>query len=285
MKRRIWLPLIFLMLALLIFGAYRVYDQHITDNRAPQIAIEQTEGLLQVSVADPESVLLQGVTATDARDGDVTASVIVESVNNINDENQVTVTYAAFDRAGNVAKAQRVVQYTDYQSPRFTLNTPLAYAYGSRFDVLENIGAWDELEGDISRRVKATLLDDVAISAEGTHDVQFRVTNNLGDTVDIVLPVEVYRADDYAAQLVLTDYIVYLPKNSVFIYRDYLKEFNLFGESTSLTGGLPEGMQMKTKGTVNTRKEGVYDVSYWVTGELDGRSYTGYSRLIVVIEG
>ena len=285
MKRRIWLPLMVLVVTLLIFGAYRIYARHITDNVAPKITIDETGGMLQISTLDPEDALLQGVTAQDSRDGDVTPSILIESVGNINDKDQVVVVYAAFDRAGNVAKAQRTVQYTDYQAPRFTLNASLAFAYGSRFDVLGYVGAQDQLDGDIRRRVKATLLDGATISDEGIHDVQFRVTNSLGDTEELVIPVEVYAADAYNAKLSLTAYLAYVPVGSVFTARDYLNEFTLLNEPVSLTGSLPAGIELETSGSVDTQTPGVYPVSYRVTKAVGERVYTGYSRLIVVVEG
>lgn len=274
-----------LVVTLLIFGAYRIYARHITDNVAPKITIDETGGMLQVSTQDPEAALLQGVTAQDSRDGDVTASIIVESVGNINDKDQVVVVYAAFDRAGNIAKSQRTVQYTDYQAPRFTLSAPMAFAYGSRFNVLECVGAQDQLDGDIRRRVKATLLDDSTITEEGIHSVQFRVTNSLGDTEELVLPVEVYAADAYTAKLSLTTYLAYVPVGSVFTAQDYLNEFVLFNEPVSLTGGLPEDLNLKISENVDTQTPGVYPVSYRVTATVGERTYTGYSRLIVVVEG
>ena len=285
MKRRTWLPLTVLVVTLLIFGAYRIYARHITDNVAPKITVDETGGMLQVSVLDPEDVLLQGVTAQDARDGDVTPSIIIESVGSINDNAQVVVVYAAFDRAGNVAKTRRTIQYTDYQPPRFTLSAPMIFAYGSRFDALECVGAQDQLDGDISRRVKAILLDNTTITAEGIHDVQFWVTNSLGDTEELAIPVEVYDPDLYTARLTLTDYLAYVPVGSTFTARDYLNEFTLLNESVSLTDGLPESLRLQTDGTVDTQTPGVYPISYRVSRTIGERTYTGYSKLIVVVEG
>ena len=285
MKRRTLLPLLVLVVALLIFGAYRVYDRHITDTVAPKITIQETGELLQVSANGPQSALLQGVTAEDARDGDVTDSVIVESVGSINDNYQVTVTYAAFDRAGNVAKAQRTVQYTQYHSPRFTLTSPLAFPFGSRTDILECIGAEDVLEGDIGYRVKTTMVDETSISAEGIHNVLFRVTNNLGDTTELVLPVEVYDGYTYNGQLNLTEYITYIPQGSAFNPKEYLKSCQLAGDAMSLSGGVPADLQLRVQGSVNVREPGVYPIGYIISTTRNGMVYSGYSKLIVVVEG
>jgi len=57
-------------------------------------------------------------------------------------------------------------------------------------------------------------------------------------------------------------------------------------------GGLPTDYSMRTRGTVQTGYPGVYTVEYRVTftdrdeknPDFD-RKYTGYSKLIVVVEG
>ncbi len=285
MKMRKWIPVIALVLCLLAFAAYRIFDRVVTDKVSPRITVEETGDILQVSMNDPDSVLLQGVTAQDNKDGDVTDSLIIESVANINQNHQVVVTYAAFDRAGNVAKAQRTVQFTDYRSPRFTLSGPLAFPYGSRTGVLDYIGAVDGLDGEIGYRVKTTMMDDTTITAEGIHNVLFRVTNSLSDTAELVIPVEVYDADQHDADLFLKEYIVYILVGSAFDAESYLKEYRLFGETTDLTRGISGGLTLDTTGTVNVNEPGVYTVGYTVTAVRNGLVYSGYSKLVVVVEG
>ena len=129
-----------------------------------------------------ESALLQGVSARDNIDGDVTASLVVENVRLVNSRGTAAVTYAAFDSAGNVAKARREVRYNNYKSPHFTLNAPLLYPYEKDFDVFQAIGAKDDLDGDISHHVRAMLTEDNPVSNMGTHMVQFQVSNSMGDT-------------------------------------------------------------------------------------------------------
>ena len=53
------------------------------------------------------------------------------------------------------------------------------------------------MDGDIQHRVRATALEEEAITALGTHQVRFQVNNALGDTRTLELPVEVYAADAY----------------------------------------------------------------------------------------
>ena len=246
-----------------------------------------SEAPLQLSVEASHKDLLQGVTAKDQKDGDVTASLVVESVRLADSDGTVTVTYAAFDRAGNVTKATRQVQYTDYVSPRFSLRAPLVLAQNSSVDVLNLIRATDLFDGDISRNIRATSLEEISVSALGTHQVEFRVTSSLGDTVKLVLPVEVYAAGIYQASLNLTEYLIYLPAGADFDPKDYLDSFTMGMEETSLKQGVPANLSLKTTGTVDTKTPGVYSVGYTVTYKQDStgsRVYSGYSKLIVVVE-
>lgn len=290
MRNKKWPYLLLIALCLVVFVAYRAVNQIVADTEAPKIAVDSQQ--LEVSVQDNKSVLLQGVTAMDNRDGDVTASLLVENIRLLDTDGTVTVTYAAFDRAGNVAKAQRQVRYTDYESPKFTLSAPLVFAQGSNFDVLNVIGAQDVMDGNIQHRIRATSMDATSVSTLGSHEVQFQVTSSLGDTAKEVFPVEVYAAGTYEAALSLTEYLVYVPVGTTFLAENYLEEFTLSQKTISLKNGLPNGYSLRTSGRVNTNSPGVYSVGFTVTytPENEGntqmvRKYTGYSKLIVVVEG
>ena len=279
--KRNWKLLALLAVSLVAMVAYGIVDGVRTDTTAPVFAVD--DQLLEVSALDRDG-LLAGITATDDRDGDVTASIVVESVGNITSNGSVTVTYAAFDSSGNVSKVQRTVRFTDYQRPRFTVSTSLVFTYGTNFDVLKVVGAEDILDGDIGYRVRATSLENVSINTEGTHKIRFRVTNSLGDAVELVLPVEVHYSGRYNAELYLTDYLVYLKTGDTFQARDYLMEFIARGEGADLTELLPGDVTLEVIGTVDTGVPGVYPVSYTVKRTVGNVEYVGYARLMVVVE-
>lgn len=282
MKKQKWIYWILIVLCAAVFVGYRFLDGIRTDDRPPEI---QFSGQLSLSVLEPREALLQGVSAKDDRDGNVTDSLVVESITMTDQTSPVKVVYAAFDASGNVAKAERQVQFTDYTSPEFSLTAPLVYSSGITFDVLDRIQAEDVLDSDISRSIRATSLSETSIGSVGTHDVQFRVTNSLGDTVEIVLPVEVYPAETYKATLKLTDYLVYIPVGTNFSARDYLYEYSMMNETTYLRGSFPAELSLKISGQVDTNTPGIYAVSYTVTGELREEPYAAYSKLIVIVEG
>ena len=290
MKKRNLLCILLIVLCVGAFVGYRMLDAMRTDTRAPEILVPP--GVLEASVEEPKSALTRGLTATDREDGDVTDSLVVESIGILGEDGLVSVAYAAFDGAGNVAKAQREVRFTDYRSPRFVLQGPLVYTVDSGFDVLRTVGATDVLDGDIQHRVRAMTMEEVSIGSMGVHQVQFQVTNTLGDTQTQIFPVEVLTPGTYEAKLELKNYLVYLSVGSAFDPNSYLAKYTLRGEETLLGSKLPQNFSLKTKGTVQTQQPGTYVVEYRLTytdphptnPELD-KEYVGYSKLIVVVEG
>ena len=283
MKKQNWISLVLIVICVGVLFGYRAMARIRADYTPPEIHMEDT--LLELSALEPRSTLLQGVTARDKRDGDVTASLVVESVRMLRSDGTVTVTYAAFDKAGNVAKQSREVRFTDYRSPRFSLSKPLMFSQTSSYDVLNIIGAEDMLDGDISHRIRATVLDEVETGYAGSHDIQFRVTNDLGEMVELVLPVEIYTPSLFEGTLTLTDYLVYLKQGDRFNAKSYLDTLIIGREETPLNGSVPGNIDLKTSGSVNTGVPGVYTVDYQITVEMGSQTYTAYSRLIVVVEG
>lgn len=312
-----FIPLLICMIATAVYGYFFVF---LDDRTPPEIALDTD--MISVSVSAGEKELLKGVSAFDDTDGDVTDKIIVESVANITDECTATVTYAAFDAAGNVSKAVRKVKFTDYEPPKFGLNKALVFSSGISPDVLGCLSAKDKVDGDISRNVKGTLISDSGnLSSAGTHYVEFRVTNSMGDTEHITLPVDILSQDGYNSSVELSEYLVYLEKGGEFKPETYLKYLIVGRKKYSLDyqnpseeeilekdySNIPNDerkeevrtyinsfvdpsenddifihiVNVEMKSNVDTKVPGVYSVEYTVT--MDGK-YVGYTRLNVVVE-
>lgn len=283
MKRWNVMLLLVMAAAVGLFGCYLLWIHNNLDTTGPVITVE--EGLLEISVKDPAEALMQGVRAVDDRDGDVTAGVLIESIYGINENKESTVTYAAFDAAGNVTKTQRVIRYRDYHAPRFTLSRSLTYAYGRKIDLLQDVGAEDVLEGSIGRRIHAALISETAnIEMEGVHQVKLQVANSLGDTVQLVVPVEVYDPEWYNAEVTLSAYLVYLKAGTQFNPRSYLKSFVVRGEVQNLNGITPEGISVEIDSKVRMDVPGLYEVRYVLSQTEGMTTHTGIAKLLVIVE-
>ena len=75
------------------------------DRKGPEIFFDEEEQIEYAEGMD-EALLLEGVTAVDEKDGDVSDSLLVEKVAGTNGK-EVIVTYVARDGANNVGKASR----------------------------------------------------------------------------------------------------------------------------------------------------------------------------------
>ena len=283
MKRMNIMLLLILAAAVGLFGGYQFWIHNNLDTTGPVITID--DGLLEVSVKDPQEALLVGLQAMDDRDGDVTAGVLIESIYGINENRETTVTYAAFDAAGNVSKAQRQVRYRDYVPPRFQLYGSLTFLQGGDGDLMETVGAWDQLEGDIRRRIHATLISDTkSLDNRGVHQVRLQVTNSLGDMAQIVVPVEVYDPQWYTAQVTLTDYMVYLKQGAWFEPKTYLDTFSVRGEAVDVSKVIPAEISLEIDNKVRMDTPGVYEVTYILSQTVGMDTHSGIAKLIVIVE-
>ena len=262
------------LLCCVAFAVYRCLSSRHIDREPPQITMEQDE--LSLSVGDPKERLLEGVRAQDAQDGDVTDSIVVESVRGLVSDKRFTVTYAAFDAAGNVSKAQRTVFYKDYTAPRFALSAPLIFREGTSLDVFAPLEAEDVFDGSLKDRIKGTLVSgETQIAQAGEYTVEFRVTNSLGDTAYLTAPVEVLPAEDGGAELTLSSYLTYLKKNAAFVPEYYVTGLSAGAQIISL-----DEAPVQITSNVDMTRAG----TYWVDYAARYGQKTARTRLLVVVE-
>lgn len=263
---------LFVIVALLFVGL-QVYEKYMVDDVPPVIRCE--EDVIRVSVEDGEEALLEGVTAEDDVDGDLTVSVMVKSVSPLIGADTAKVTYFVFDSSDNVATASRTVQYRDYERPRFALSEPLVYRVGSTVTLLDRLTAWDDIDGDISDNIRVTA-QNLSVDYEGTYSVTVQVTNSLGDTA--VLPLRVVM-DSYGAvnRLVeLTEYVVYLDEGDDFDPEDYVKrvwDYDYTAVDIS---------EIIIESNVDTAVPGNYEVSYtFSSSSVRSQDYTAWLAVVV----
>lgn len=95
--------------ACIALGGVFYWMQQQDDTTAPVIHFPDEEAMY-VEGTDT-SILLEGVTAMDDVDGDVSDTLVIESVIPMQNQYQATVLYYAKDNANNVQKAERIVNY------------------------------------------------------------------------------------------------------------------------------------------------------------------------------
>lgn len=246
------------------FAGCKLYERLMTDHQAP--VISGGEETLQISVADTEEKLLEGMTAEDDRDGDVTSSLVVQEISGFDEAGLRTVTYAAVDNSGNVGYYTRAISYTDYQAPVFALSAPLRFPMGTTFNICSGITASGSLDGDLTNNITYTLDRAVSELTAGIYQIEFRVADSAGQTSYLTTELEVYDPTAERIDVTLNSYLVYLHVNDP------------FDPAVYYAGADREGA-LEIQSTVNMEAAGTYYVDYIVS---DGANM-GKSRLVVVV--
>ncbi|MDY3766154.1 MAG: bacterial Ig-like domain-containing protein [Lachnospiraceae bacterium] len=257
-----------------LWAAVYVLTVRDKDQTPPQITGTTDE--IQVSVGATDEELLAGLTAFDDRDGDITDKIRVGTHSKFIHKGSCEVQYYVFDSSYNVAQFSRRVTYTDYESPRFILSSPLIYEVDSTVSVMSRVSAKDDLDGDISGKIKI-VSSNVNEAKEGVYSADLEVTNEYGDVCELEVPVHIVEKgffDEEAPQIVLNSYLVYLKKGEELNPEQYLKKVVEPDESE---GNLDD---VQIENGVDTSKEGIYEVTYTYESP-NGKSTVSY--LIVAV--
>ena len=236
---------------LAVFIGLKAYTRMAVDTTPPQISCDTDT--IDISVADPESVLLQGVTAKDDRDGDLTGSIMVKGVTNLLSGNTARVSYIVFDSSNNMATCQRTIRYTDYEKPRFALSQPLIYPEGGPVMVLDKLSAADSAGEDISGNI-SIVSQNIDIYTAGRYFLTAQVSNTQGDIESVTLPVIISSAKKQLVEL--KEYLVYIDQGAGFNSGSYVSSVK------DSSGAAYDTSHLSVEGQVDTSVPGTYYVSY-----------------------
>lgn len=251
--------------------------QHKYDSLAPEIVFEQE--ILEVPISVTKEELLSDVKAMDKEDGEVTDTIIIESMSKLLDGNQRIVSYAAFDSDNKVGKAERRIKYTDYTSPRFYLSEPLTgnALSGDLTELLKPLHAKDCIDGDISEQIIVVDTEFKTMSLEmieGVYKVQ--VTNSCGDMISLELPVKMNLTEENNvdnAKIILSEYLTYCNLGEVFDPNRYVMSVVVNGQQYGIEN-------LTIESNVDSNTAGVYTVKYGLNIDEISTSVD----LIVVVE-
>ncbi len=266
---RISVTVIFVVV-LAVFCVFRI-QQLSADTTYPVITIDGD--LLEVSISASKQDLMHGVTAYDAKDGDISDKIIVESISRFTQIGVCVVNYAVCDNDNHTASASRKILYTDYTPPRFTLSGSLLFGISQNMNVRSLLGAVDSIDGNISNRVIVTASDYTA-SAAGVNYISVKVTNSKGDMITLDLPVYVEELSLSAPKIELEHYMIYLKAGD---------EFDIIGNVRSAEdseeNSLTDQVQIDTN--LNLNYPGIYEIHYRVE---DARERKGHAITTVIVE-
>ncbi len=251
LKNRITLLLAVAAVALIAVNALVLLAE---DRRAPEIAFAQGELTYNSSLSEEQ--LLEGVTASDNRDGDVTDSLRIGEILPSADKSQVTVVYTAKDSSNNIAQLSRVL--------------PVEGAVSE--GALQNHATGTDTEGQ-----EATTPTPTPTPAATQEPV---VTEEAGD------PNEAGRLENEAAiaalapeapRMYLSQYAVTIPAGS---------DFNALGYVEDITDDADSRddlyRQIQISGEADTQTPGVYELYFYVN-DSDGNT-SNQARLSVTVQ-
>ena len=261
------------MVILYIVNRWVLYSRF--DRSTPEITFDSE--VLEVSVAVTEEELLNGVTAADKKDGDVTDTIIIESISKMLGDHERIVTYAAFDKDNHVGKAQRKIRYTDYTSPRFSLDGPLEAGTmnAEMSDILAPLHATDCIDGDLTSQIVVIDTEITSMSADAmTAQYEVQVTNSCGDVTTLKLPVRMQmNTSGSFAEIKLSEYLAYRKVGEAVDPAAFVVSASAGGQEYGVGG-------LQINSNLDTSMPGVYTVTY--TLSVEGNSTS--TDLIIVVE-
>ena len=250
-----------------VWANYRYNSNQNTDY--PEIT--STTDLLEISAQDPPEAIYRELRAQDATDGDLTAQIMVASTSHFLEPGTVRVKYVVFDSHNNSATLSRLVRYTDYKAPVFSLDKAPVYTVGKSFDLIDHIRVEDCIDGDISDhiRVISNMVNNYSV---GNYPVVLEVSNSCGDTAQITLWVT-YESKESTAAVKLHRHIVYVQQGETFDPDQWLASV------TDRNAIALDAEKIEIQGNLDVNKPGCYQLVY----NYDDGKLSGFAPLTVVV--
>ena len=201
------------------------------DRKGPEIELP-ADGDVTYEEGSDTAPLLEGVTATDEKDGDVTDSLVIENIFPNDDHTSASVVYAAKDSHNNVSKATRRVNYKA---------------------AAEDTPAEKEAE------------DEVDKNEEAAEEPQQNDTEGTKNETDAQMEIEALPAE--SPKLYLNTYEVTVEAGNDLDKTSYIKEMTDDADSQESLFN-----QIEIDGDVDTAVPGDYTLTYHVTDSDGNRS-------------
>lgn len=195
--------------------------------------------------------LMDGVSAHDVEDGDLTNKVVYGSTVDVNTEGTYQVTYQVTDSAGHKTSATRDVVVTN-DAPVIHVSGNNQTEVGHAFDPLQGVTADDYQGGDLTTEIKVA--GDVDTSKLGDYELIYTVTDKNGAVTTLKRSVTVFAT---------------APTLDVSKVPTELKVGDQFNPKANVTAVSPYGdVIVAVDGSVDTSKPGSYELAYTATDKF-----------------
>lgn len=238
------------------------------ENNSPTIeAVDKT--IIQGTKYDP----LDNVTAKDQEDGDITSKIkVIENNVKIDIVGKYKVKYQVTDSNKEQVEKEITITVIKNEEPIITAKD-ITLTINDSFDELKDVTAKDQEDGDITNKIKV-IENTVNPKKEGTYKVIYEVTDSYNQTTTKEIKVVVVENNNHP--------IIEVEDKILFIGEE-------FNELDEVTAKDQNGNDLTDKikvieNTVNTTKEGTYQVTYQVEDKEGNKTTKTIEVTVVDIE-
>ncbi len=269
---------VFAAVAVAIFSVV-VYFATIGKKDKPIITC-MADNTIDASVTITDEELLKHVVAIDKQDGDLTDKIRVTRKNRFIGENKntIVVMFSVSDSDNNVSTVQRLLHFTDYESPKITLTGDFIFPSGYTYLLTDYVTATDLIDGELKNYIK--IISPEFTASDGKYPVNIKVSNSLGDISELNFEAIITSKDYFSTKVRLKEYVTYVPVGTEVDYRAFLNGIVYNGATQRYN---LEDIKVDSS-KVDISKPGTYDVFYKIFN-ANGDVVTMTRLVVVVTEG
>lgn len=242
--------------------AFVVWFRYGSDKTGPEIQCNNENLVYHDGMSDAE--LLEGVTAYDEKDGDVSASLTVESSYPV-ENGQVVVVYVAKDNANNIAKAK------------------VFYTYDQEASQENPDQGMDENSGELETDPSGEVQDAGSVETGSTETLPEADASSMPESTSAEAEQRRQEQEGIAEQMpvgspriYLTDYLVKIPVGTTVDRLSYVKEITDDSDNV-----YDLWTKIQIMGTLDTLTAGTYECTYYVVDSQGNTSNQAVLQFVV----
>ena len=222
-------------------------------NNEPVISA-QDKSIVQGNSFNP----LEGISATDNEDGDLTNKITVNGTVDTNKVGSYQITYTVSDKEGLTTNKTVTITVIRNEEPKIEA-TDKEVTIGHSYNPLDDVKATDKEDGNITNKIKV-VKNTVNINELGDYEVEYEVVDSYNQKATKKITVSV--VPDSKPEITVTDKVITLGSNF-----DSLKDVKATDKED---GDITE--KIKVDGSVDTSTIGIYEIEYSVTDSYGNKS-------------